>query len=369
MQSRRFRLILSIVAAPLLGCDSRQPLDPAHVPGAPHMAKGGPPAGGSQFATLSLLAPLKGGGHGEAYAVNHAGSLIAGYSWDRAGRMIPVTWRLQNGAWTLTALPYAASASSAVARAVNDQGDVAGNDFPGNTPHPVLWPSTGGFSVLGCGDLGNVYGMSAGGRILVGGGPPGTSRASVWQPGSCREDLPPLVAGGGARANAANGDGTIVGGGAAPVAAGVDFVPVRWRRVGGEWQIEQLDSRAGFVHGANSAGDLVGSVQIPCASASQCFRGIIWYAAGSSRQLGTLGGESTTPRAINAAGEVVGLSTLPNGNGFPFFWSEAVGMRQLPVTDGAWAFTISGVRPDGTRLVAGSGNKPFSALVWVVRNP
>ena len=44
-------------------------------------------------------------------------------------------------------------------------------------------------------------------------------------------------------------------------------------------------------------------------------------------------------------------------------------MRQLPVTDGAWAFAISGVRADGTRLVVGAGGKPFSALVWVVRNP
>jgi hypothetical protein len=45
-------------------------------------------------------------------------------------------------------------------------------------------------------------------------------------------------------------------------------------------------------------------------------------------------------------------------------------MRPLPVTDGAWAFAISGVRADGTRLVVGgAGGKPFSALVWVVRNP
>jgi probable HAF family extracellular repeat protein len=369
MRSHGFRFILSIAAAPLLGCDTRQPLEPARVPGAASMAKGGPPGGppaGSQFATLTNLPVLKGGQIGGANAVNQAGSIIAGYSWDRTGRMIPVTWRLQNGAWTLTTLPYAASASSAVARAVNDQGDVAGNDFPANTPHPVLWPSAGGFNVLGCGDLGNVYAMSAGGRILVGGGPLGTSRASVWQPGSCREDLPPLVVGGGSTARAINGDGTIVGGGAAD---GTKFVPVRWRRVGGQWQIEQLDTRPGSVHGANSAGDLVGDVQIRCTPEpeSQCiYRGIIWYAAGGSRELGTLGGESTNPRAINAAGEVVGLSTLTNGTSTAFFWSETLGMRQLPVTGGAWAYGVSAVRSDGTRLVVGTGS---SALVWLVRNP
>jgi probable HAF family extracellular repeat protein len=75
------------------------------------------------------------------------------------------------------------------------------------------------------------------------------------------------------------------------------------------------------------------------------------------------------PRGINATGEVVGLSTLANGDGVPFFWSEALGLRRLPVSYSAWAFAVSGVRANGTRLVVGAGGKPFAALVWVVRNP
>ena len=85
--------------------------------------------------------------------------------------------------------------------------------------------------------------------------------------------------------------------------------------------------------------------------------------------LPTLGGGSTAARAINSAREVVGLSTLWNGNGVPFIWSETLGIRQLPLSYGGWAFTISDVRADGTRLVAGAGGRPFSAQVWVVRNP
>src|SRR5688572_30540736 len=64
MRSRGLPFILAIAAAPLVGCDTRQPLEPARVPGAASMAKGGPPAGGSQFATLSQLPALKGGSHG-----------------------------------------------------------------------------------------------------------------------------------------------------------------------------------------------------------------------------------------------------------------------------------------------------------------
>jgi hypothetical protein len=44
-------------------------------------------------------------------------------------------------------------------------------------------------------------------------------------------------------------------------------------------------------------------------------------------------------------------------------------MRQLPVSSGGWAFAVSDLRADGTRLVAGAGGKPFAALAWVVRDP
>lgn len=95
---------------------------------------------------------------------------------------------------------------------------------------------------------------------------------------------------------------------------------------------------------------------------------MIWYNDGGSRVLGSLGGESTAPRAINAAREVVGLSMISNGTGVPFIWSEALGMRQLPNKGGGWAFAVSDVRPDGTRIVVGAGGRPFAPLVWVVRN-
>jgi uncharacterized membrane protein len=359
----RFSLSLAVL---LLGCDTRKTLEPSSLPVAPSMAKGGG-SSGDDFATLSKLPALHRRLHGEAYAVDQAGSLIAGFSWDQDGRMNPVTWTLQNGAWTVTKLPVAASATGGEARAVNDDRYVAGNDFAATSPHAVLWPSTGGFSVLGCGEPGEAYGISAGAQIVV-----GVDRrtapvtAAVWRPGSCREELPPLIAGGRARAAAVSGNGTIVGGSAAVDAVG--WVPVRWTRVGDTWLIEQLDSRAGEVNGANSTGDLVGRVQVPCAPGS-CSRGVIWYAAGGSREFGAPGGETTIPRAINAAGEVAGLVVLPNGDGYPFIWSEAQGMRRLPVAYNAAASAISGVRSDGTRLVVGAGGRPFSALAWVVRNP
>ena len=362
-RSTSVSFVVPLFAVLALGCDTRNVLEPSLEPGAPLMAKGG--NGGSDgtgFATLVKLPALSKGVHGEAYAVNQGGSIIAGYSWDRTGRKIPAKWTLQSGTWKLTTLPYAATATSAEARGVNDQGVLAGNDFPASSPHIVLWPTSGGFLVLGCADFGVGDAISANAQIVAGTDRTLTPhRAAVWQAGGCREDLPPLVTGTDASATAINGDGTIVGGHSGQ--------PVRWKRISGVWQVESLDGRPGSVYGSNSAGGLVGSVQVPCASQPSCSLGMIWYAAGGSRTLGTLGGANTTPRAINAAGEVVGLSSLANGSGYPFIWSETSGMRQLPVAGGAWAFAVSGVRPDGTRLVVGAGGQPFGALVWVVRNP
>ena len=103
-------------------------------------------------------------------------------------------------------------------------------------------------------------------------------------------------------------------------------MPVRWTLIGGQWQIEQLDTRPGVVRGANGAGDLAGHVSFPCALADGCQRAVIWYTAGGSFELGTLGGEHSWARDINNSGEVVGGSTAPRIGNTGFFWSSSRGM-------------------------------------------
>ena len=171
-----------------------------------------------------------------------------------------------------------------------------------------------------------------------------------------------------ASAATVNGDGTIVGGSASSSPSDV-AVPVRWRVVDGQWQIQQLDNRAGRALGANGGGDFAGHVSDPCTSALGCNRAVVWYADGSSLDLGaTLGSERSVGFDINSAGEVVGWSTA-SGRTTAYLWSASSGTRLLSTKGSdSEARAVSDVRPDGTRLVVGmvAGTQ---AAVWVVRNP
>lgn len=368
VRSSHWSALESVIAITLLlACQEPTVPDTSRLPAdAPAALKVAP------FATLVSL-PTLSGRTSEALAVNSAGSVVAGYAWEAgtSGTMRAVRWtRKADGSWAITVLPTAAGTTGAIARGVDTQGNAAGNDFPASTSRAVLWPRTGGFTLLSCtGETGaaTVYGISADGQAAVGNRRTQPARAGVWRPGGCRQDLPPLAAGAGAVANAVNGNGTIVGGGAGLTSSGSLF-PVRWTSVAGQWQVQRLDQRAGAAYGANGAGDLAGQVHVSCSVAAGCQRAMIWYANGSTRQLGTLGGSDSWARDINAAGEVVGASTSAQGN-TGYFWSTATGMRKLPFSSGCCtaANGVSDIRPDGTRLVAGIELRNARAVVWVVR--
>jgi len=187
-------------------------------PGTAGAQKGKP--GPPEFATFSTLPSFSAGSNGVAWAVDAAGTIIVGQADGHA-----VKWTLRNGSRVMTDLTLPPGAVEATAAGVDNQGVAAGHVYyPGSGARPVLWPATGGPTILGCpSDLGSktVTGISAVGQVVVG----NAGGAAVWRPGSCSEILPRLVAGGATGASAVNGDGTIVGGGAQ--LTGPDGVPVR----------------------------------------------------------------------------------------------------------------------------------------------
>src|SRR5262245_40944343 len=133
---RRFAVSLVSIAVLILGCDQVDPLEPARHSTEAMLAKGGPPTAITDYAVRTALPPLERNVGAGAYAVNQAGTLVGGWSWDRAGLMHPVTWTMQNGSWVITALPLDASATRGVVNAVNDQGDKAGTFFQGTSTRP-----------------------------------------------------------------------------------------------------------------------------------------------------------------------------------------------------------------------------------------
>lgn len=78
---------------------------------------------------------------------------------------------------------------------------------------------------------------------------------------------------------------------------------------------------AGYsVRAINSSGQVIGAAN------NQAF---LWTRAGGFQFLGSLGGGTSVPYAINDGGEVVGASTLPNNASHAFFWTPADGMQDL----------------------------------------
>ena len=101
------RITLATSAALLLGCESHRPLEPSRR--RPDLARGTPaPAARVRHPDHACRRSAEGCMALRRTPCSSPGGIIAGYSWHRDGRMIPVTWTLQNGAWTITALPYAA---------------------------------------------------------------------------------------------------------------------------------------------------------------------------------------------------------------------------------------------------------------------
>ena len=346
----------------VIGCADDRALESAG-PTDPLLANGGP----SNRPALIQLPTL--GSNSEAWGVDAAGTIIVGHSFDRAGRLYPVKWTMQNGAWTISILPNAPT--STFAKAVNSAGDAVGySNTPPQNSRAVLWPSTGGSAVtLGCAEPGfiQVWGISAAGQVVVG----SQGGAAVWTPGSCRETLPAL-GGGGAGAHAVNANATIIGGTSAPNAGSTDNVPVRWTGGPGARQIQQLDTRAGTVQGANAVGDLAGSVKVSCSTAGGCDHAIVWYAVGGVNELSPLTplGESSVATAVNSAGEVAGYLAT-GAHSTAYLWSPQLGVVQLPSNSrSAAARGVSSPRADGSRLVIGTVSvSGIRGAVWVVRNP
>jgi len=137
----------------------------------------------------------------------------------------------------------------------------------------------------------------------------GRPRAFVWQNGKTRM-LPALEEGGGSAAQAINELGQIIGW----ASSGVQEVPVIWTSRG----IQRLPG-AGILTAIdiNNAGQVLGSRTL-----GKC---VLWSDARSEPvELGSLGGDTCTPTALNDLGEIVGVTGVTASSSSGFIWRKGV---------------------------------------------
>lgn len=106
-----------------------------------------------------------------------------------------------------------------------------------------------------------------------------------------------------------------------------------WTMEGGIRDLGTLGGASSTARGINEARQVVGVSDLG-AGQQHAF---IWTSAAGMVDLGTLGGSSSDATAINNAGQVVGTSQVASGERHPFLWTAATGMIDLAPALGAAA--------------------------------
>lgn len=273
-----------------------------------------------------------GGSFSRAHQVNNAG-VIVGESEDANGRFAAVVW--ENG--VIRQLPRLLpdfTGGWGNAQAVNERGDIVGNDTFFGFAHAVLWPATGGVVDLGLlpgSDFSMAFGISRDGTVM------GAStsfsnflgRPTLWKGGTMSEIiLPP-----GGRLMGAN------------IATGQMF---------------------------NDAGDFLADIGTDAFSTGKA----IVFRKGVFETLAMLPDaqfQLSTPYGLNEAGDVVGFA-YGAFNPIPVLWSHDGALVNLGFPSGMFAGDAHGVNNRG--LIVGllhgewtPGTFGSGAALWRVTVP
>ncbi|WP_176308834.1 HAF repeat-containing protein [Micromonospora sp. NBS 11-29] len=261
----------------------------------------------------------------DAYALAADGTVVGVSTVDGIYNHHAFSWA--GGVMTDLGTIYPGPYSASVANGVNGRGVVVGSTNVDATEPPHAFRYAGGVLT----DLGTGYGAGSGSQAndvndsgtVVGtryerqGAP---TRAAVWRDGRI-VDLGTLGGRAGqwgtdSIAYAVNGAGQVVGGALTPGGALHAFV---W--TGGA--LTDLGTLGGvtestYARDISDSGHVVGASQ----NRSGQVHATLWR-AGTVRDLGTLGGNYSEARAVNDAGQVVGLARTAGGQPYPeraFLW-------------------------------------------------
>lgn len=293
-----------------------------------------------------------------AVAISTTGQ-VAGSLVNQAGVSHAFSWTAAGGMVDLGTLP---GGTYSVAAGINSSGQIVGsaNTSWGQT-HAVLWTGAGAITDLGVlpgGDASGAAAINDAGTVVgyssdTFNGHVGTSvnqSPFIW---TLAGGLKQLFPGGIGVGNAINSLGQVAG--AAGNLAGNQ--PFRWAQQSGLQMLAIVaGDDAGFASGINDAGDVVGgsSYSPDCGAGDgqiECPPGIhyvahalLWPASGGVVNLSAKPGfpSEGSPAAINAGGQIVGTAGVR-----AFLWSSAGGFTDLGVLPGrtnsaAWAINAAG---------------------------
>ncbi len=247
---------------------------------------------------------------------------------------------------SVTAVPHytLTSLGSLRATALNNQGQVAGSIWVGDTEeHAFLWQSGSltdlgtlapglGSTALGINDLGQVVGYSGHSTYTDDWG---THRvrwhAFLWDQDTGMRDLGSL-SGGDTWAYDVNNLGRVVGRDYGSYHA--DSYAFMWDSSAGMANLGPFDEVGGIPIRMNNHGQAVWSTRDPSDSSSA----VLWDAAVGVAYLGNLGADFSRANGVNDLSQVVGYVSYFDGPSAPFLWDSVNGMTALTSPTGLSAF-------------------------------
>jgi probable HAF family extracellular repeat protein len=310
-------------------------------------------AGTPRFAASSagIQAVFLGGNPSRAYGINESGFTVGSVD----GNGIAAVWTAP-GTFSVVGPGLFSQFHD-----VNDQGVAVGYwAVAGGTIHAVRWTEAGGFEDIGTlrpGSYSYAQAVNNAGQI-VGNDQQGGQRPFLWSPSSGMTALAILPGSINGIAFDINDAGAVVGESHAEL-DGINH-GVLWPASGGVVDLGSLGGRFSTAHGINSSGQVVGWSMV----ATEELHAFIWTEATGMVDLNTWGSPcagASQAEAISDEGVVVGAC-----DGRPVIWTQSQGMRELGTPDGGSEGVAYDINSKG-QVVGTFGY--IGAALWIVEQP